>query len=136
VHQSARSCDDNIWVQKQTLELVFHIVTTNNQAVGEVGVFGHRFEVNGGLDRELTRWREHDASSTDNCAMSLELLYDWYGEGASLATTSASHRDDIEPLQDDWDCSALNRRWQVVPLLLNGFVEWCTEVVTLEASSS
>ena len=57
VHESTWRSDDDIWVEKQPFELVFHVVATRNQTRGEICKSRHRFKVERSLDSNFTRWR-------------------------------------------------------------------------------
>ena len=47
VHQTTGCGDNHIWVQQESLELVLHVVATNDKTVGQVGVLCQLLEIMG-----------------------------------------------------------------------------------------
>ena len=50
VHETTGCCDNDIWIQQESLELVFHVVATDDKTVGQVGVLGELLEILSGLE--------------------------------------------------------------------------------------
>lgn len=101
----------------------------------QIRILCHLFEIISGLDGQLASRRKDYASGTYDRAMGLKFFDDRNHEGSCLTATCSGHRDDVEALQNDWNRSTLDRRWQVVTFLLNCLVELRTQIVALEATT-
>ena len=47
MHETTRGRNDNIWIEKESFELIFHVVSTDNETVRQVSVLRHLLEVVG-----------------------------------------------------------------------------------------
>ena len=112
VHQTARRGDNDVWIEQQSFELVFHVVAADYQAVRQVRVLGQLLEVHCRLQRQLSRRGEDHSSRTNRLAMLLEALDNGDDERGCFTTTRSRHRNHIEALEQNWNGSSLNRRWQ------------------------
>ena len=120
VHQPSWGGDDDIRVQEQPLELVFHIVSSRDEHVREISEPGDCLEVRSCLNGDLSRWAEDDAAGTDYLRMTLEFLHGWNDECTSFTTSRSGHGDQIESLHDGWNGFPLDGSRQVVSLGSDG----------------
>ena len=136
VHQPPWSCNDHIWVEQQSLELVLHVITSCYQNHGKIGELSHHLKVLRCLQSNLSGRRQNQAPGAHYLRMALQSLHDGDDECSSFPTACSGHCDHIESLNDSRYRSPLYWSWLIIPFDLDGFKNWLRQVISSKCSTN